>query len=450
MLPGNDEADLTGQMPPLVRNASAADTAYVIEAFEHALRPFYGGDHAAHARRLVDTHLAGGEDPRGLLSTRQLLMVLWQGGQRVGLLNLVFKGQATCKISPLILYPSNHRNRGLGATLLNAAEDEARKAGARQLYCTVAKENHDALAFFRQCGFVDCGRSEGQYKDGHTEILLRRSLCPPEDESDRAGLISVAEVGDNHDWLLARSLLLDGIAGHVDGADVDWLESLRAGVSVHCEPTWVFGAKDRLGRHRGAAIVTRKKGDAVKVMPIAAADADAFRALIVDLPELLAERGRKVYVHIAPDPGEVAVLQEAGWEFEALLPGAYSDGVVTQQWGCPLGKDALLKRLRIRESYLDMIAKGQKTLEVRVGYDHVRSIRTGDQLKLFSRTSTMLCDVADVRNYDSFADLLSHEDVDRILPGTDSHEALRLLRTIYPPDKEKLGIVVFVLKPSGR
>src|SRR5215216_5078104 len=78
--------------------ATARDSDYVIDAFKAALSPFYGGDHVAHARRVLETHLSGGWDRRGLLSNQQLLLILWQDGARLGILNLVFKRQETCKI----------------------------------------------------------------------------------------------------------------------------------------------------------------------------------------------------------------------------------------------------------------------------------------------------------------------------------------------------------------
>ena len=80
---------------PIVMPAKPDDADYVVEAFKQVLSPYYGGDHAAHAKRLLRTHLAGGSDPRGLLSDRQLLLILWHNGMRRGVLNLVFKRQAT-------------------------------------------------------------------------------------------------------------------------------------------------------------------------------------------------------------------------------------------------------------------------------------------------------------------------------------------------------------------
>ena len=435
---------------PAIRPANAADEHYLLRAFTEALAPFYGGDHEAHARRLIRTHLAGGRYTRGLLSTRQLLFVLWSGTKRVGVLNLVFKRQSTCKISPLILFPHSHRDRGFGALLLRRAEDEARRAGARQLYCTVAEGNHSALDFFRQHGFVDCGHSDGQYKDGESEVLLRRALEPPVVEDGPASIISVIGVQDD-DWLPVRDLLLRHVAAEVDGADARWLEALRAGVDCPYAPApaWVFAAKDRLGQHRAAAIAYPKKGDSVKVMPVVADDREAFRALVVDLQSLLYDKGRKAYLHITPNAEQVVILQEAGWDCEAMLPGAYSAGVVTQQWACRIGKDAVLRRsLRIRKEYFDLIRSGRKTLEIRVGYRHIKSICPGDDITLVSGSEQFQCHVAGVRNYPSFAEMVRNENVDQALPGTPAGQALGLLRRIYPADKENLGVVVLELKLS--
>src|SRR6202034_4361452 len=128
-----------------------------------ALSPYYDGDHLVHARRVLQTHLSGGIDNRGLLSVRQLLLILWEGDMRRGVINLVFKRQSTCKISPLFLFPSGRDGRGLGVILIQEAEEIARGSGARNLYCTVAGSNKRSLSFFLQNGFFVCGGADEQY-----------------------------------------------------------------------------------------------------------------------------------------------------------------------------------------------------------------------------------------------------------------------------------------------
>jgi ASC-1-like (ASCH) protein len=180
-------------------------------------------------------------------------------------------------------------------------------------------------------------------------------------------------------------------------------------------------------------------------MPVAASDIAAFRALIVDLPTLLYGCGRKVYLHHAPTAAEVAALQESPWKLEGLLPGAYRQEVVTQQWGCPLDKNALIRNLRIQNRYLAMIKSGQKKLEIRVAYDHIKKIRRGDLIRLVSNSDQAERRVREVRRYASLDQMLKCENIQHALPGLKPDEALQRLREIYPPQKEKLGIVVLDL-----
>jgi ASC-1-like (ASCH) protein/GNAT superfamily N-acetyltransferase len=437
-----------------IRPAKESDRTYLRQAFEEVLSPFYGGDHRAHADRLLNTQLSGGDDRRGRLSVRQMLYVLCWDERRVGALNLVFKQQNTCKISPLLLHPADYRNHGLGNYLLQVAETVARDRGARQIYCTVAERNHDALSFFLQAGFVRCGSSPDQYKHGYTEVHLRRPLSTLTSEEGPESIISVAEVHDPRDWKSARDLLLDHVGTEVSGATPGWLDALWAGTRPTGSGeglTWVFSAKDRCDRHRAAAVGVGKKGEAVKVMPIAASDIAGFRAMVIDLPSLLVDKGRKAYLHIAPDADQLSALQEAGWRLEAMFPAAYATEVVTQQWAYPLGEDMSEKNMRIHNKYLQLIKTGVKTLEIRVGYKHIKKVRPGDTLRLFSGTdrTPFEVNVAAVRTYRDFADLLANEDVAQALPGLTATEALDQLRRIYPKDKEDLGVLVFELKIPG-
>jgi ASC-1-like (ASCH) protein/ribosomal protein S18 acetylase RimI-like enzyme len=435
-----------------VRPATADDMPYVVIAFERALSPYYGGDHTAHAHRVIQTHLSGGTDPRGLLSTRQLLLVLWEGSHRRGLLNLVFKRQATCKISPLILFPEGQQHKGLGNTLIQTAEHEAAKVGARQLYCTVAQSNRAALQFFRSIGFILCGEAHEQYKEGETEMLLRRPIPPEPGETAADDIISVTQIHNSVAWKEVKELLLEDLPRQVASGDDEWLESLRSN-SEDEQPSadeghgkvWVYAARDRSGRYRGAAIATSKKGGSIKIMPIAASDTPGFRALILDLPLLLAGKAHKAYIHYAPTTDQVAALQESSWQFESQFPGWYHPDVVTQQWGCSLGKAAPPPNLRIQDQFLNMITSGKKSLEVRVGYAHIKAIRPGTRIQFVANAGQTLCSVADVRKYGSLESMAKHEDVERALPGLAEDEALAQLRRIYPAEKERLGIVVLEL-----
>ena len=104
--------------------------------------------------------------------------------------------------------------------------------------------------------------------------------------------------------------------------------------------------------------------------------------------------------------------------------------------------------LRIYRRFLELIECGKKSLEIRVGYDRINSIRPGAELRLVSEDHSVLCQVVDVRRYPSFVEMLRNEDVEKALPGMCPEEALRQLRQIYPHDKERLGVVVLDVRRS--
>ncbi len=441
---------LAPRSSPLIRAATEADRQYVMDAFDVCLKPFYEGDNRAHAHRVMHSHMNDGVDPRGFLSIKQSLYILWVNDRRVGLLNLVHKRQGTCKISPLLLYPHTDQSRGLGSLLLEHATQEALNAHADRLYCTVAERNEEALAFFRESGFLVCGRAAGQYKEGHMEILLQKRL-KLDSRLSASDLISVSQSTSSDEWPEIRRLLSSD--PDLDGTNVSaWLNSVRKG-SRHIlqvrpaerRPAWIFCARDRRGKLRAAAIAIKKKGPALKIMPIRATDEAGFRALVTDLPMLMQGKGDKAYIHLSPDADETSALLAAGWVLEGVMPGAYRSKSVTQQWGLELNTTATIKNLRIQNQFLSLIERGRKTLEVRVGYDHVRSMSAGDNLRLSSSNRSLHCTIGDVRVYSSFEEMLANENIEDALPGYSQRTALDELHQIYPPSKERLGVYVLAL-----
>ncbi|HEY0640384.1 MAG TPA: ASCH domain-containing protein [Pseudonocardiaceae bacterium] len=433
---------VTGDACSDVRSAKADDADYVRTAFDHCLGRYYDGDHINHANRIIESWSRDGRDTRGLLSVRQKTFVLMVGSRRCGVLNLAIKKQGTCKISPLIVFAEDGRPcpAGSGAALLAVAEREALRTGAHQLYCTVAEKNTDAMDFFRRNGFVASGQAQDQYRRGSTEMVLRRVLRRPSEEP----IISVGDQVTDDEWPAVRRFLMEHQNPRVPDSGEDWLDALRAG-------GYVCRASDRTGRLLAVAVASPKKGGAVKVMPVAAIDQDGFRALVVDLPSLLEKRGHKAFLHLNPDPSQVLSLQAARWELEALLPEAYCVSETAQQWGHSLVLDgeATVRNLRIRREYFELIRSGRKTLEIRVGYDNIKRITPGTDIRLMCDEESLLCRVRDVRRHDSFEKLLADEDIERALPGMAPDEALTRLRRIYPRTKEDLGVYVLELEPRA-
>jgi ASC-1-like (ASCH) protein len=55
--------------------------------------------------------------------------------------------------------------------------------------------------------------------------------------------------------------------------------------------------------------------------------------------------------------------------------------------------------------------------------------------------------VRGVRRYEIIEKMLGVEDPARIVPGRSNAEVLQLLTTIYPPAKERLGVIVLEIEP---
>lgn len=105
------------------------------------------------------------------------------------------------------------------------------------------------------------------------------------------------------------------------------------------------------------------------------------------------------------------------------------------------------KTLWIKEEYLDLVLKGRKTIEVRVGYDNIRRLQKGDRLLLNARHPFI---IRRIGRYADFEELLAHEDTTAIAPDVPPEQLLDKLRAIYPPEKEALGAMALEIEPEQK
>lgn len=435
----------------VVREANANDFEWVADLMVRALTPFYDGDHRAHARRIFDAHIAGDIDRVGQFSSGQHMFIAESGdGQPAGVIHVVNKKQGTVKISPLIVDTAYRGKMGVGSVLLKHAEDFARSLGSRQVYCTVAAPNKKALGFFLKKGFRVTGTAKDHYKVGIDEHMLYKQLV------DEAGFdspnISVVPF-DESQADSARALILSQMSDAFNGVDNDWVDALFAGYrrrelgDVNAKFKIIFTAECD-GKVVGVAGATPKKGRPIKLMPLVASSEAAFEALVVDLQGLLEDYGHKLYVHLVPEPWQVACLQRHGWSLEGVFPGGYAPNSVVQQWGFNFNKEgASVRKMRIKKPYFDAIMEGRKTLEVRVGYNSIKRLKAGGLLQLETGHTSGVVRIRAIRIYDNFADMLAAEPWRQIVPqARDAEEALHLLRKIYPARKERLGVHVIEIE----
>ncbi len=430
-----------------IRKAKIGDVDFVSRLMTEALEPFYDGDHQAHARRIFTAHINGNVDSVGQFSLLQYIFIAEVNHHLAGMIHLVVKKQGTVKISPLIVAPEYRGQFGIGGKLLRHTEDFARKHHARQLYCTVAAQNQDTLKFLLRKGFHLAGKAQNHYKPGIDECMLYKPL----DQSAAPDLsdISIVPFDEKKHAAAARQLILSRVGSDFNGVDDTWMDALFASYQrcesrdVNAKYKLIFIAEqDR--KVVGLVVATPKKGQPIKIMPLVAKSGAVFEVLVANLPRLLAGYGHKLYVHLVPEPWQIACLQRHDWTIEGMFPGGYAPNSVVQQWGISLNKKEVpMRKMRIKKPYFDGIMSGRKTLEVRIGYSSIKRLKAGQPLQLENGHAFGVVRIKSIRIYDTFADMLAAESWQQIVPQAKSkEEALRLLHKIYPPHKERLGVHV--------
>ncbi|MFZ3011650.1 MAG: GNAT family N-acetyltransferase [Minisyncoccia bacterium] len=437
----------------VIREAVEEDSSWVSNLMQEALEPYYGGDHRAHAKRILNAHLTGGHDLVGFFSFEQKMFIAEYNGASVGMVHLVGKRQGTYKLSPLILEPSVRGQRGIGSILLKHAEEYAKLHGARQIYATVAEQNIAAMQFFLKKGYIRAGSSDSHYKAGMVESMIYKTFHLAEEVAEYDKIqISVLPFEDKYEKQVTK-LLLETLPNSFGGVDENWVRALyggyrrRASGDINSKFKLVYVAVDSSGQVLGVAGMTPKKGEPIKVMPLVATNRASFEALLVDLPHQLVRYGRKLYIHINPTANEVMSMQRFGWKLDAAMPSAYRPGITTYQWSLEIGASTM-RNMRVKPRFINLIRAGRKNLEVRVGYDNINRIQAGERIRLISHENTIDVRINAVRRHLSIEALLDNESWEQIAPDLSSkEEVLQLLKRIYPPEKEKLGIVVFEIVP---
>ncbi|WP_456481333.1 HisA/HisF-related TIM barrel protein [Methanopyrus sp.] len=110
------------------------------------------------------------------------------------------------------------------------------------------------------------------------------------------------------------------------------------------------------------------------------------------------------------------------------------------------GKRLRVHHMGLEEEYLELIKEGKKTVEGRVKDDKRTRIKPGDKI-LFNRR--LLVKVVDVREYDSFEEMLREEGLENVLPNVDSiEEGVEIYRRFYSSGKEKMfGVLAIEIEP---
>lgn len=100
-------------------------------------------------------------------------------------------------------------------------------------------------------------------------------------------------------------------------------------------------------------------------------------------------------------------------------------------------------QLNLYRRYFDLVAVGEKSIEVRVRYPHLADMDAGDIIRFRIKGTDETCDVRVTRvtEYPDFEALLDGEGAQNVNPRSSRGQQLENIRSIYGPEKEALGVL---------
>lgn len=102
--------------------------------------------------------------------------------------------------------------------------------------------------------------------------------------------------------------------------------------------------------------------------------------------------------------------------------------------------------LKIKGKYFNFIDNGSKDIEVQVGYSMIKKIKVGDFIQFMERGNAKF-QVTQIKIFKSFAELFKNIPVKRVFPDiTDKEKAICTMESIYPKDREALGVYAIFIK----
>lgn len=111
--------------------------------------------------------------------------------------------------------------------------------------------------------------------------------------------------------------------------------------------------------------------------------------------------------------------------------------------------DARAREMNLYRRYFDLVANGTKTIEVRVQYPNLRTLKAGDHIRFVCGRDDALTRVKRVARYTSFEEMLDTEGPERVDPTSPRERQLANIRRIYGPEKEALGVLAIEIELIG-
>ncbi|RMI39319.1 ASCH domain-containing protein [Actinomadura harenae] len=104
------------------------------------------------------------------------------------------------------------------------------------------------------------------------------------------------------------------------------------------------------------------------------------------------------------------------------------------------------REMNLYRRYFDLVVDGTKTIEVRVQYPNLRTLKAGDHIRFVCGRDDALTHVKRVTRYTSFEEMLDSEGPEKVNPTSPRDQQIADIRRIYGPEKEALGVLAIEIE----
>lgn len=150
----------------MIRRVNPKDEPFLETVTKNYLVPFYG----TKVLDKISNWIAG--------TNYKTAWIYEKSNQPIGLAVLSDKpDKYHAKLATLVVIPPLQR-KGIGTALLKKVEKTVLSARKRELSATTSETNTAALNFLQKRGFIRIKKLPNKYKQGITEIVFIKNLCP--------------------------------------------------------------------------------------------------------------------------------------------------------------------------------------------------------------------------------------------------------------------------------
>jgi ASC-1-like (ASCH) protein len=107
------------------------------------------------------------------------------------------------------------------------------------------------------------------------------------------------------------------------------------------------------------------------------------------------------------------------------------------------------QQLPLKYKYFKLIQEGKKTIEGRIYSGPTRDLRCGDRLTFINQNEKARCEVVAIHVYNTFREMFSKENMQKLLPGVRTiEEGVRLYESLpgYPERVKRYGVAAIHIR----